>query len=43
MDILENDIEEAKKIVGDFIKEMNLWEISSEEIDNDKNDGLSWQ
>jgi hypothetical protein len=37
------DIDKAKKVVENFIYEMNLWEKSSEEIDNDEKNGLSWQ
>jgi hypothetical protein len=37
------DIDKARKVVENFILEMNHWEKDSEKIDNNKNDGLTWE
>ena len=37
------DIDKAKKVVENFILEMNNWGKDSEKIDNNKNEGLTWE
>ena len=37
------DIDTARKIVENFILEMNTWEKESEIIENDENDSLDWR
>ena len=38
-----SEIEKAKEIVEDFISAMNSWEKNAEIIDNNQENGLTWQ